>query len=159
MPGGAAKNGNEAQRHSSPQGMTTGPSQDTTRYPEGGTSKQIYWTRKPQRNNQGGGRRRGGEREDAANKRATPHQPKTARNQHTKQTTTDKHNQRQGRHATQLKLNRTNQKHQDKTSLEPDKGGRGKVTKAPCSYTAKKLDMTNRRQHWSEKPRQVKSPN
>ena len=55
----AMRRSEERKRGATTQGMTTGPSQDTTRYPEGETSKQTYWTRKPQWNNQGGGRGEG----------------------------------------------------------------------------------------------------
>ena len=97
------KKGNEAQRHSRPQGMTTGPSQDTTRCAEGETSKLTYWTRTPQRNNRGSGQ---GEGEDPANKRAKPPKHNSTRKHKTSKTRTDP-GRGKSRHVTQSKQNQT----------------------------------------------------
>ena len=71
-------------------GMTTGPSQDTTRYPEGGTSRKLTGPEGPKGPTEGAGRTRGGTLPGGNEPiRSNPkqHKQKRAKQQRKKQTT------------------------------------------------------------------------
>ena len=71
-------------------GMTTGPSQDTTRYPEGGTSRKLTGPEGPKGPTEGAGRTRGGTQPGGNEPiRSNPkqHKQKRTKQQRKKQTT------------------------------------------------------------------------
>ena len=107
-------------------GMTTGPSQDTTRYPEGGTSRKLTGPERPKGPTEGAGRTRGGRcQEETSQSEAT--QKQTRKTHRTTEGDTNNTHQRPS-HTRNIPKTNTGKRPNPTTTNAPGTGRAGRLT-------------------------------
>ena len=118
--------------------MTTGPSQDTTRYPEGGTSRKLTGPEGPKGPTKGAGRTRGGDaaRKKTSQSEATPNNTRKTHRTTEGDTNNTPQRPRHSRNTTGQQRENAQTKpqltHQDRQSRPINRAGR--LTRAPTHY-------------------------